>query len=485
MLKQPETNLPAKPRTLLPPLSATKVATLLMIADTAAILGSAYFTYDAIVVYSLSQNLYVVAAVFFWLTTLFLMNFGDLYRYQAATHPQQNILTFVLVLATSFLFLLAAAFSIKISETFSRLWVGYFVALSGATLILVRLAIAFALVRLLHLQGTKRKLAIVGTGEQSRRLVALLPQEANRPYQIQGVYADNLHPVLRSVKKGESALLPDNSLAYLVTQARSGLIDDVVIAMPWHEDDRIMAVVSTLRELPVNVYLLSDLVGFRTEFRPPPSHFSTLPILQVVGKPMSGWDAGLKTIEDYTLAPLILLLALPLLAVIAIAIKLESSGPIIFRQKRLGFNNKIFDVYKFRTMRHETSIQERTQQATADDVRITKLGRFLRRWSLDELPQIFNVLNGTMSLVGPRPHAVDHNEEFAHRAKGYFARHRVKPGITGLAQIKGYRGPTDTEEKLEGRVRNDIFYAENWTLSLDVQILLRTLIICLVGKNAY
>ena len=485
MLKNAEPNIDTKPRTLLPPLSATKVATLLLLADTTAILASGYFAYDAIVVYSLSQNLYVAAVVFIWLTTLFLMNFGDLYRYQAATHPQQNILTIILVLSTSFLFLLAAAFSIKISETFSRLWLGYFVALSGGTLILFRLAIGIALMRVLHIRGSKRNVAIVGSGEQSRRLTALLAQEPNRPYRIQGVYTDNLHPVLHPAKNGDLALPPDNNLSYLVAQARTGLIDDVVIAMPWHEDDRIMAVVSTLRELPVNVYLLSDLVGFRTEFRPPPSHFSTLPILQVVGKPMSGWDAGLKAMEDYALAPLILLAALPLLAAIAVAIKVDSPGPVFFRQKRLGFNNQIFDVYKFRTMRHEAAPQERTQQATADDQRITKLGRFLRRWSLDELPQIFNVLNGTMSLVGPRPHAMDHNQEFAHRAKGYFARHRVKPGITGLAQVKGYRGPTDTEEKLEGRVRNDIFYAENWTLSLDFQILLRTLIICVLGKNAY
>ncbi|HUQ38254.1 MAG TPA: undecaprenyl-phosphate glucose phosphotransferase [Aestuariivirga sp.] len=484
MLKNLEPNI-APPRNLLPPLSATKVATLLMLTDTVAILASGYFTYDAIVVYSLSQNLYVAAVVFIWLTTLFLMNFADLYRYQAASHPQQNILTIILVLSTAFLFLLAAAFSIKISETFSRLWLAYFVALSGGTLILFRLAAGFALVRILHVSGSKRNVAVVGTGDQARRFTALLAEEANRPCRIQGVYADNLHPVLRRGETGDLELPPDNSLGYLIAQARSGFIDDVVIALPWHEDDRIMAVVSTLRELPVNVYLLSDLIGFRTEFRPPPSHFSTLPILQVVGKPMSGWDAGLKAMEDYTLAPLILLATLPLLAVIAVAIKVDSRGPVFFRQKRLGFNNKIFDVYKFRTMRHEEVPQEKTQQATADDHRITRLGRFLRRWSLDELPQIFNVLNGTMSLVGPRPHALDHNEEFAHRAKGYFARHRVKPGITGLAQVKGYRGPTDTEEKLEGRVRNDIFYAENWTLSLDVKILLRTLLICVAGKNAY
>ncbi|MGI9373648.1 MAG: sugar transferase, partial [Hyphomicrobiales bacterium] len=157
----------------------------------------------------------------------------------------------------------------------------------------------------------------------------------------------------------------------------------------------------------------------------------------------------------------------------------------IFKQKRLGFNNDEFEVYKFRTMHNNCDVPGKTVQATEDDPRVTRVGKYLRRLSLDELPQIFNVLNGTMSLVGPRPHALDHNEEFAERVRGYFARHRVKPGITGLAQVNGYRGPTDTTEKLEGRIQNDIFYVENWTLSLDFQILIRTVIVCLFGKNAF
>ncbi len=485
MLKKPEPDTKTNPRAFLPTLSATRVATLLMLADSLALLGSGYLTYDALIVYSLSQGLYVSAVVFVCLVALSLMNFADLYRYETATHPLRHIHKILVAVATSFLFLLAAAFSIKISETFSRLWLGYFAITSGVAVLVLRLGMSYALVRLSHVRGSKRNLAIVGTGEQSRRLIALLAHEPDRPIRIQGVFADNLPPVARLVAGQEMTLQPENGIEHLVSQARSGLIDDVVIAIPWHEDDRIMEVVSKLRELPVNVYMVSDLIGFRTRFHSPPSHFGALPIMQVVGKPMSGWDKVIKAVEDYSLAPLILLLAAPVLIMIAVLIKLDSQGPVFFLQKRLGFNNRVFDVYKFRTMRNMTAPSGKTQQATPDDLRVTKLGRFLRRWSLDELPQIFNVLNGTMSLVGPRPHALDHNEEFARRAKGYFARHRVKPGITGLAQIRGFRGGTDTEEKLEGRVRNDIFYAENWSLSLDVRILLRTLVICVIGKNAY
>jgi putative colanic acid biosysnthesis UDP-glucose lipid carrier transferase len=200
---------------------------------------------------------------------------------------------------------------------------------------------------------------------------------------------------------------------------------------------------------------------------------------------MSGWDSVIKSVEDYMLAAMLVILSSPLLLLIAAAIKLDSRGPVLFRQKRLGFNNQVIEVFKFRSMHADAADGPKTPQATRQDPRITRIGRFLRRWSLDELPQFFNVLNGTMSLVGPRPHALDHNEDFARQIRGYFARHRVKPGITGLAQVRGYRGATDTPEKLEGRVRNDIFYVDNWSLSFDIQILLRTFAICLLGKNAY
>jgi len=485
MLKRWEANKREISRASLPPLSATKVATLLLAADTIAVLGSGYLTYDALVVYSLAQNLYVAAVVFVWLVTLSLMNFGDLYRYNAATRPLQRLHTILVAVTTSLLFLLAAAFWIKVSDTLSRLWLGYFTVASLASIIILRLCVSYALVSLLQVRGSKRSLAIVGTGEQSRRLTALLAHEPDRPVRIQGVFSDTLPPIPRLIAGQEISVPPENGIEHLVSQARTGLIDDVVIAIPWSEDDRIMAVVSRVRELPVNVYLLSDLIGFRAKFRSPPSHFGELPILQVVGKPLSGWDGALKAAEDYLLAPIILIAAAPLLALVALAVKLDSPGPALFRQKRVGFNNEVFDVYKFRSMQHAPGPSGKIQQTTPDDQRVTRVGRILRRWSLDELPQIFNVLNGTMSLVGPRPHALDHNEEFAERAKGYFARHRVKPGITGLAQVSGYRGATDTAEKLEGRVRNDIYYAENWSLSLDLHILMRTLVICVTGKNAY
>ena len=182
---------------------------------------------------------------------------------------------------------------------------------------------------------------------------------------------------------------------------------------------------------------------------------------------------------------LILVLILPLLVAIATAIKLDSRGPVVFRQKRYGFNNEVFDVYKFRSMYFNRPPEQGVPQAKRNDPRVTRVGKFLRATSLDELPQVFNVLQGVMSLVGPRPHAVAHNEEYAETITGYFARHRVKPGITGWAQVNGWRGETDTHVKMENRVRHDIEYIENWSLFLDLKILFMTAFVVFVQKSAY
>jgi putative colanic acid biosysnthesis UDP-glucose lipid carrier transferase len=220
-------------------------------------------------------------------------------------------------------------------------------------------------------------------------------------------------------------------------------------------------------------------------FRPPPDHFGEIQIVEVMGRPLAGWGIVRKAAIDYLLGAFLTVIALPLMMLIAILIKLESKGPALFRQERYGFSNRVFHIYKFRTMRHSEAAERVTIQATRNDPRVTRIGRFLRRTSLDELPQLFNVLNGTMSLVGPRPHAVDHNEAYAKMIRSYFARHRVKPGITGWAQVNGFRGEIKSIEDMELRVQYDIHYAENWTLLFDLKVLVMTFFICLTGRNAY
>ena len=202
-------------------------------------------------------------------------------------------------------------------------------------------------------------------------------------------------------------------------------------------------------------------------------------------RPLSGWSYIVKAIEDRTLALLILIMISPILLLIAILIRLDSPGPALFRQQRYGFNNNVFTVYKFRSMRNDAGDARGGRQATRGDPRITRIGAFLRKSSLDELPQLFNVLQGDMSLVGPRPHAVAHNEEYAGIIDQYLGRHKVKPGITGWAQVHGLRGETDTPDKMEMRVQYDLYYIDNWSLWLDLKILVRTLFVGFVNQNAY
>jgi putative colanic acid biosysnthesis UDP-glucose lipid carrier transferase len=477
-------------RGILPPLSATTVGAILVVSDSLALLLSGFILYDRIVVYSPLQNYYWTATAFVWLVTLSILNFGRLYLYDVAINPLTRFKMFVIVVATAFLFLLAVAFSIDIADDLSRRWVGYFAAVSTTFLVFNRVLVSQFIRRAQLLENSRRNMAIIGTGEQAKRMLAAIDETKHQPLSIAGVYEPYQ---VQELSKGKKKAKPDSAIEglkaggvqALMQSVRAGHVDDVLIALPWAQDEKIIELLDQIRELPVNVYLASDLVGFRTEFKSPPSHFGRLPILQVVGKPLAGWDSIIKALEDFILAILVFILVAPIMLVIAICVKLDSKGPVFFRQKRLGFNNQVFYVYKFRTMYHQQVAPQQTRQAQKGDSRVTRIGRFLRRSSLDELPQIFNVLSGTMSIVGPRPHALDHNEEFAKRTKGYFARHRVKPGITGLAQVKGYRGETDTHEKLEGRIRNDNFYAENWSLSLDIWILIRTVVITIWGKNAY
>lgn len=467
-------------RGVVPPLSSTVASSVLVFSDFFAIVVAGYLSYDSIVVYSINSNYYVSAVLFIALSTLSLMNFGGLYQFETALRPMSHVSYILLAFGVAYLFLLAAAFSLRMSEEFSRIWVMAFAAAAAVLLLGLRFILAAVFSRLIQRDSFKRNLAVIGVGQQLDRLTAAIARNSTVPVRLAGIYA-----------AGDSALPshPDSGLQggvdELVRDVRNNLVDDVAIALPWSRDSEIEALVIKLRELPVNVYLVSDLVGFRLRLRNAPDHFGGLPVSELVGKPMSGWDAAIKAAEDYILASLILIAISPVLLLVAVLIKFGSPGPIMFRQNRVGFNNEVFSVLKFRTMYHGEPPAGRTVQAKLGDPRITPLGRILRRWSIDELPQILNVLNGTMSLVGPRPHAIDHNDEFARRTKSYFARHRVKPGITGLAQVKGFRGETDTEEKLEGRVRNDIYYVDNWSPLLDFSILIQTVIVCIVGKNAH
>jgi len=236
--------------------------------------------------------------------------------------------------------------------------------------------------------------------------------------------------------------------------------------------------------LPVHVYLGSDLIGYHF-----PRHHRQLlegvPVLEIASAPLSGWSGFVKLIEDKVLASILLVLFAPLLLLIGLAIKLDSRGPVLFRQARYGFNNEVIVVYKFRTMYHDRPPEEGVPQARRNDPRVTRVGRLLRRTSLDELPQLLNVIEGDMSMIGPRPHAVEHNEQYAALIGGYYGRHKVKPGITGWAQVNGLRGETQSLEKMAARVEYDVHYIENWSIWFDIKIMMMTALLGWVHKNAF
>lgn len=268
---------------------------------------------------------------------------------------------------------------------------------------------------------------------------------------------------------------------------RKDQVQQVLVALPWEAESRIAQLVARLRQLPVGVLLVPDMLALRHAHHRI-TEVAGLPMFNASELPLTGWSPLIKRIEDLILASLALLALSPLMLAIALAIKLDSPGPVFFRQKRYGYNNRLIEVYKFRSMYHQMADANAEQQTTRGDARITRVGAFIRRTSLDELPQLLNVLFGSMSMVGPRPHATATKAAgilFEDAVETYSARHRVKPGITGWAQINGYRGETDTLEKIEKRVEYDLEYIESWSVWFDLYILFRTLPAVAFSKEAY
>jgi putative colanic acid biosynthesis UDP-glucose lipid carrier transferase len=246
---------------------------------------------------------------------------------------------------------------------------------------------------------------------------------------------------------------------------------------------RVIHLIDQLRDTTASIYYLPDILVFEL-IQARSIAIAGIPALSMCETPFFGYRAIAKRATDVLISATALLLAAPLMIAIAILVRLSSPGPIIFRQRRYGLNGEEIIVYKFRTMT-VTDDGPTVVQATKSDPRTTRIGRFLRRYSLDELPQLINVLAGPMSLVGPRPHAVAHNEYYRKLIKGYMVRHKVKPGITGLAQVRGLRGATQTVEQMEARVEFDLEYLRNWSLELDLEILAKTVVRVFNDRKAF
>ncbi|MGF1614540.1 MAG: undecaprenyl-phosphate glucose phosphotransferase, partial [Gammaproteobacteria bacterium] len=348
-----------------------------------------------------------------------------------------------------FLTLVLAAYALKISANVSRLWSFAWFA-STLVWLLIQRALLWQFIRRAAVQGKlAQRTVILGAGAQGERLLKHLKQRAEPWIAVTGVFDDRTTRIQSSIM-GFPVLGNMDDLLHFVGEHR---VDNVLVAFPWAAERRLAQVIDRLRELAVDVYLVPEAVG-QMHSEQGFNFIARTPMLQVVSRPLNGWRRMLKEVEDQLLAFPLILLLMPIMLVIALAIKLDSKGPVLYRQQRRGLNKKPFEILKFRTM-YEGRGENHFRQARRNDVRVTRVGRFLRRTSLDELPQLLNVLKGDMSLIGPRPHPIPLDDQFAPRIDGYFARNRVKPGITGWAQVNGFRGETATLDKMEGRVSHD------------------------------
>jgi putative colanic acid biosysnthesis UDP-glucose lipid carrier transferase len=377
--------------------------------------------------------------------------------------------------------LLLLAYSSKTSEAYSRrVFLTWFI-ITPFVLIIWRGWLQIVLGELRQRGFNSRNVAIVGArdlGSYLARTVLDAPWLGLRPV---GFYDDRRPAGTRPLAREPIEVV--GNLDTMVRHAREGKIDIVYITLPMSAEKRIQALLAKLSDTTASVYLIPDFFIFDLLH----STWGTIgdvPAVSISETPFYGVDGVIKRLEDMVLASVLLLLVAVPLLVIAIGVKLSSPGPIFFKQHRYGLRGNRIEVWKFRTMRVMENSSE-VKQATKGDPRVTTFGAFLRRTSLDELPQLFNVLQGTMSLVGPRPHAVVHNEQYRKLIDRYMLRHKVKPGITGWAQVNGWRGETDSLDKMQKRVEYDLAYIHNWSLWLDVKILFLTAFRVLNDRNAY
>ena len=356
-------------------------------------------------------------------------------------------------------------FLTKNSGHVSRIWFVIWCVVCGVLFILMRLMVYLVLHWLRRKGFNYKTLLLVGKGAISERVISAINSAAWSGIRVIGVVT----PEELSARLSSSGYTEPN---------------EVWICLPMSNEAVIHQVLSILRNSFSNIRLVPDISSFRL-INHGVSYSLGMPMFDLSMSPVSGSMRVLKAIEDIVLSVLILACVSPLMILISVGIKFTSNGPVLFKQKRMGWNGAEINVYKFRTMRNGCYNDDFFKQAQRHDDRVTRIGHFLRRTSLDELPQFFNVLQGRMSIVGPRPHALAHNEQFKELVPRYMLRHKVKPGITGWAQVNGFRGETDTLEKMEKRVEFDLFYIENMSLWLDLQIIVMTVFKGLVHKNAY
>jgi lipopolysaccharide/colanic/teichoic acid biosynthesis glycosyltransferase len=402
---------------------------------------------------------YVGAIVGIAIMAMLAFQIADIYQVQAFRGYEKQYFRLASAWSVVFLIAIGMTFLAKVGDHYSRVWLGGFYVVGLAALLASRRTL-FLLVRQWTRQGRlDRRTVVVGADERGDVLIKSLAAQRDSDVRILGVFDDRGDDRAPSTAGGPQKL---GTVDDLVEFARKTRIDLVLFALPISAEGRILQMLKKLWVLPVDIRLAAHSNKLR--FRPRAySYVGNVPVLDIFDK--------------------------PIMLITAIAIKLDSRGPVLFKQKRYGFNNELIEVYKFRSMYVDQCDATASRLVQKGDPRVTKVGAFIRKTSIDELPQLFNVVfKGNLSLVGPRPHAVHakaENRLYDEAVDGYFARHRVKPGITGWAQISGWRGETDTHEKIQRRVEHDLYYIENWSVLFDLFILAKTPIALAKTENAY
>jgi Undecaprenyl-phosphate glucose phosphotransferase len=428
---------------------------------------------------------YFLAIAGISVATVTVFQLADLYSVASLRTRVEQLSRVGGIWLATMLFAAALAFFVRPEGDFSRIWAATWFASVLLFLYAGRLVLS-ALVRHWTREGRLvRRTVIVGGGSAGEQLIRALEAQRDSDLVIRGVFDDRGDDRSPPSVAGQSKL---GTVDDLVEFARRTRIDLLLVSLPITAEERVLQMVRKLWVLPVDIRLAAHTSKLR--FRPRAySYIGNVPVLDVLDRPIADWNYVAKWLFDRIVGWLLLLVALPAMALCALAIKLDSRGPVFFRQKRYGFNNELIEVFKFRSMYVDQTDATAAKLVTKDDPRVTRVGRFLRKTSLDELPQLINVaIKGNLSLVGPRPHALHakaENQLYDEVVDGYFARHRVKPGITGWAQINGWRGETDTSEKIQRRVEHDLYYIENWSVLFDCYILARTPFALFSAENAY
>ncbi|MGB3898115.1 MAG: undecaprenyl-phosphate glucose phosphotransferase [Mesorhizobium sp.] len=441
-----------------------------------------YIVYLGFFTYLAWEYTLITAAIS--LLTVALLDIGDCYQVPALMRPLQSFTRILLVWSSSFALMAVAAFLLKASGNYSRLLFGLWFVVGFVLIFGLRLFMARLIRRWARDGRMERRAVIVGGGKAAEQLIRSVEQQAYNDIRICGIFDDRDDKRSPPIVAGYPKL---GTISELIQFARIARIDMLIVSLPITAEARVLQLLKTLWVLPVDIRLSAH--SSELKFRPRAySYIGSVPMLDIFDKPINDWDSVAKRVFDIVFSIIGIIVLSPVMLATAIAIKLDSKGPVLFRQKRHGFNNEVIEVYKFRSMYTDQSDPTAKKTVTRNDPRVTRVGRFIRKTSIDELPQFFNALFGSLSLVGPRPHAVaaqSHNLLYNEVVDGYFARHRVKPGVTGWAQINGWRGEMDTNEKIRKRTEYDLYYIENWSLLFDLKILFLTPIRLLNTENAY